>query len=230
MLTKTLAQLRTALLERAGIDSTGTSVDLTPTVLNEFVNDALYEGHDIITGKWADYFTTSTTINIVAGTQTYSLPTDFSKLRRVWLLVDTTTSKYRRCLAVDLDAIHEYTGVTGTDQYYRYALIGQQLYLLPTPGTSLTAGIKLWYIPEQAELVNDADTASFDNRIEYKLILAIGWRDILDRQELDPSPAVAKVNEYTAKLRTAADGRDADQPFYLNPRGETRDEDWEEIL
>ena len=226
-LTKTLAQLKTALKQRAGVDSTGTSVDLTDTVLNELVNDALYEGWDVIVNKWADYFTKATTVPVTSGTDTYTLPTDFYKLRRLWVQDGTT---YLRLYPIDLDAYHQFVGMTSSDRRYRYLMLERNLVITPMPQQNET--LKLWYIPIQPELSSDVSTVTFDTPIEYKLILAIAWRDILDRQDLDPSPAAAKVQEYSAKLRTAADARDAGEPFYLDPRGPGSwvDDDLDEVL
>lgn len=221
-LVKTLADLRAALLRRVRVEN---STDLTPDVLNDVVNDALYEGRDIITGKWLEYYTVSVPQAVTAGTDTYALPTDFYKLRGVWILTDTL--RYRRLMPIDLDALHEYTGTTTADKAYRYLLIARNLQLAPVPASNET--LKIWYVPIQAELTNDSDSVTFDVPAELKLILAIGWRDILEGQDLDPSPAVAKVDYYTKLLRTAADGKDAAQPFYLDPHGPFVDDDFDEV-
>ena len=226
-LTKTLAQMRSDLKIRAGMNSTGTSVDLTSTVLDGIINDAVYEGWDVITGKWLDYFTTSSSQAVTSGTDSYTVPTDFYKLRAVWML---DGSRYIRLLPADLDAAHLYTGQTvGTKAGYRYRLMGRSLYLMPTPSANET--LRIYYIPIKTEMTSDSDSVTFDVPIEYKYILAIAWRDLLDRQNLDPSPAIAKADAYEKKLRTAADGRDAGEPFYLNPRGPVNDDDdWPEVF
>lgn len=224
--TRTLAQLRTALLIRAGMNTNGTSVDLTPAVLNEIINDAIFDGFDVIMGKWADYFTKASTTPVVAGTDAYQVPSDFYKLRTLWMLDGT---RYIRLRPIDLDAAHDYTGQSvGTKQSYRYRLMGRDIILAPVPASAET--IKLYYIPVNAELVSDSDSITFDAPVELKYILALAWQDILDRQNLDPSPAIAKIEKYEAKLRTAADSRDAGEPFYLNPHGPSYNDDWDECL
>lgn len=223
-ITKTLAQLRVAALRRAGIDSSGTSADLTPAVLDELINDALYEGWDVIVGKWLDYFTVARQLPLVSGQQAYPLPVDFLKLRAVWM---ADGDRYYRLQPVDLDAAHEYEGQTvGSKNRYRYRMMGRSLYILPTPSSAET--VRLYIIPAQPELVNATDSVTFDVPIELKYILALVWRDILDRQNLDPTPAVSKAQQYEAKLRTAADSRDAGEPFYLNPRGPSSDDDFDD--
>lgn len=220
-LTKTLAQLRTALLRRAGFDTATVSADLSSDVLNELINDALYEGWDVIVGKWLDYFTTSTTQALVAGTASYALPTTFFKLRTIWI---ADGAEAKRLKPVDLDAAHRYVGQTvGTKAGYRYRMMGRNLIIMPTPSAAET--LTIYYIPIQPELTSDSDSVTFEVPIELKYILAIAWRDILDRQNLDPSPAIAKMQTYEAKLRTSADNRDAGEPFYLDPNGPGYDED-----
>ena len=225
-LTKTLAQLRTSLKIRAGMNTNGTSVDLTPTVLNEIINDAVYEGWDVITGKWLDYYTTNTQISVSSGTDNYAVPTDFYKLRALWIL---DGSRYWKLRPIDLDAAHEYTGDTvGNKQSYRYRIMARSIYIAPVPASAET--LRLYYIPIKTEMTSDSDSITLDVPIELKYILSIAWRDVLDRQNLDPSPAINKMTQYEAKLRTAADSLDAAEPFYLNPRGPTSsDDDFDEV-
>lgn len=216
-LTKTLAQLRTALLIRAGMNTSGTSVDLTPTVLNEIINDAIYEGWDVIVGKWLDNFTTSGTVTTVAGQQSYAVPTLFYKQR----LLERADQRQLRPIA--LEDRKRFYGVTGSPTHY--LLMNRSLYLFPTP--SAAEDLTLWYVPIKAEMTSDSDSLTLDVPIELKYILAIGWRDILDRQNLSPEPAMAKIAAYEAKLRVAADSTDAGEPFYLGSRPD--DDDWEDL-
>lgn len=224
--TKTLAQLRTALLRRAGFDTATQSADLTEDVLDEILNDALYEGYDVITGKWLDYFTTSTTQALVAGTASYALPADFYKLRTIWI---ADGAQAIRLKPIDLDAAHLYVGRSvGSVEGYRYRMMGRNLIIAPVPSSAQT--LTIYYIPLQATLTADGDTVTFDVPIELKYVLALAWRDVLDRQNLDPSPAIAKVQMYEAKLRTAGDNRDAGEPFYLDPKGPGYHDDLDEVL
>jgi hypothetical protein len=223
LLIKTLAEIRTALLVRAGMNTSGTSVDLTPTVLNGIVNDAIYEAWDVLTQKWTDYRTALEDVTVVAGTDTYALPSDFYKARVVWIADGT---RYLRLYPASLDDAHKYTGASvGTKGDYRYRLTNGSLVLMPVPAAA--EAVRVFYIPSAQELANDDDELRLDVPIELKYILALGWRDILDRQNLDPSPAIAKIEKYEAKLRTAADGLDS-RPFYLGDYSD-EDDDWPEV-
>lgn len=228
MYTRTLLQLRTSLARRVGVDgATGdtSSQDLTAAVLNEFLNESIVEAWDIIVGRWADYYTKSGAIAVTSGQDTYVVPTDFLKLRRLWIL--ETGTEYKRLYPADLDAAHQFTGATVGNKNYRYRLQARSLILMPLPAAAET--LRLYYIPVAPQLVDDADSVTFDVPLEVKLILAIAWRECLDRQELDPSPAIQKIGDLTGKVRTSADSRDAGEPFYLAANqsfGADDDMDW----
>lgn len=223
-ITRTLSQLRDDVKVAAGMNTSGTSVDLTPDVLNGIINSAIAEGWDVIVNKWLDYFTGLADFSVVADSDTYALPSDFYKLRTVWILDGT---RYLRLLPADLDVAHEYTGQSvGSKCDYRYRLTNRNLVLMPVPSSAET--VRIFYVPIKTEMTLDADSITFDVPIELKYVIAIAWRDVLDRQNLDPSPAIAKIQLYEAKLRTSADSLDAGEPFYLSGRGGD-DSDWDEV-
>lgn len=225
-ITRTLAQLRSDLKITAGMNTSGTSVDLTPDVLNLIINRAVFEGWDVITSKWADYYTAAAVISVSAGTDTYALASDFYKLRVVWI---ADGAGYLRLRPADLDAAHLLVGQTvGWHGAYRYRLTNRNLVLMPVP--SGVESLRVFYIPIKQEMTADGDSITLDVPIELSYILAIGWREILDRQNLDPSPAIAKIQQYEAKLRTATDSLDTGHPFYLDARGPDADIDSDEVL
>lgn len=216
-LTRTLVQLRSELKIAAGMNTSGTSVDLTSDVLNGIINNAVYEGWDVIVNKWLDAFTTSTTVPLTPGTANYSLPALFYKQRLL------EHADQRRLRPVALEDRRRFYNQSGSPTHY--LLMNRSLTLFPTPSNAET--LTLWYVPIKAEMTLDADSITFDAPIELKYIIAIGWRDILDRQNLDPSPALAKMQQYEAKLRVAADSTDATEPFLLGRRPYDDDcEDW----
>ena len=213
--TKTLQQARYSLARRIGIAGPSgetTSVSLTAAVLNEFINDSYQETYDILVSRWADYFTkTGTNQTMTANVGSYAVPSDFYKLRKVEL---ANGDRWTKLLPHDLDVTHLYY-TTGTPRRYRE----QERNIVFSPAPATVETYRLWYIPIRTPLVLDADTITFDVPAEYKLILTIAWRDALDAQDLDPSPAIAKIQELTPMLRSAADSRDAAEPFYLSPFG-----------
>lgn len=226
--TRTLLQLRCSLAKRAGIAGASgdtASQSLTASVLNEFLNDAIEEAWDVIVGKWADYYTKSAAQAVVTGTDAYAVPTDFLKLRQLWILMSGT--KYKRLYPADLDAAAPFTDASVGNKGYRYRLQERNIILMPVPAIAET--LKIYYIPIATQLSLDADALTFDVPLEMKYIVTIAWRDCLDAQGLDPSPAVQKLADLLPKLRTSADSRDAGEPFYLDPNqshGSDDDDDW----
>jgi hypothetical protein len=225
--TRTLLQLRSSLAKRAGIAGASgdtSSQSLTASVLNEFLNDAIEEAWDVIVGKWEDYYTKSAAQAVVAGTDAYAVPTDFLKLRRVWVLESGT--KYKRLYPGDLDSAEHFTDASVGNKGYRYRLQERNLILMPSPAIAET--LKIYYIPIATQLVSDADVLTFDVPMEMKYVLTIAWRDCLDAQNLDPSPAIQKMADLLPKFRTSADSRDAGEPFYLDPSQSFDDagDDW----
>jgi hypothetical protein len=190
------------------------STDLTRAVLNEFLNDALQESYEIQIEKWADYYTKlGAETAFIIGQDYYALPSDFYKLRKVEY--STGPDRWIRLFPHDLEAAHLYP-VSGS-RPARYRIQGRSLVFVPTPGAAGT--FRTYYIPIRTTLTDDPDVVTFDVPNEQKLVLAIAWRDCLDRQELDPTPALTKIETLTKWVRTAADNRDAAEPFYLSATG-----------
>lgn len=221
--TRTLAQLDTAVRTLGQWEN---SADITPFVMFQALNYALIEGYDIMVGKWADYYTAAVNFAIVAGTDTYSLATlttsNFYKLRHLDVSADGV--RFQRCYPHDLEITQRYTAVSATSiGRVRYRLQGPSLIFAPAPpaGTG-----KLFYIPLPTQFTSSADVVTvvtFDVPVEERLITYLAMRDLLVRSDLSTQSADSAIERYVAMLRTAADNRDAGEPFYLDPRGPRRE-------
>lgn len=219
--TRTLIQLRTSVQIRGGYE---TSQDITTTVLNDIINEAIAELYDIIVAKWADYYTVlSSNIAIVANTASYAIPTDFYKLRKVEILI--SGSDFRKLYPHDLDVAHRYTS-TGLSQAYRYRLQAGNLVLVPTPTVAGT--MRIYYIPFAARLTSDSDTFDGINNYE-ELVIQLALKRCKAREELDTSDIEREIERLSQRVRQSSDGRDA-EPFYLDPNGppieDIDDEEW----
>jgi len=126
--TTTLLQLRTRALDYA--DMTGSGFPVTAHV-TDYVNDALAELHDVLVNTYDDYFLKTDSITIVAGTETYALPTDFYKARKLWFL-----SGNRR-FPIPSFSLDEVSGCRTS----------------PLSGGSA----ELWYVPQMTKLSADGD-------------------------------------------------------------------------
>jgi hypothetical protein len=214
MYTRTLAQLVTSLLIRGGYER---SSDITKTVAGELINDALEESYDIIVSRWDDYYTTiSPTFTTVANVDTYALPNDFYKLRKVEMLVSGVASdpaaRWTRLFSIDIDDAHHQRST----QYPAYRLTRAGIVLVPG---AVAAGqtLRAFYIPAAPQLVFDTDTVQFDTPTEQKLVIHIALRDCYQRQDLPTQEIEGKIIQLTGMLRSASD-HDAGEPFYLTRR------------
>lgn len=219
--TRTFAQLSAAVQT---VGSWENSDDITPSVLLQAINYGLIRGYDVMVGKWADYYTLDTTFTIVAGTDTYVLATiapNFYKLRHL----DTSNDgvRFKRCYPHDLEVAHDYTANPATSATrIRYRMQGANLRLVPVPPTG-TGRIYYIPLPVQFTAIDDVLTlVTFDVPAEEMLVVHLAQRDLLIRSDLDTSGVDRMIAEDTAGLRTAADARDAGEPFYLNPHGPPR--------
>lgn len=213
--TFTLLELRTRAMRRAGID---TSADLTPAVVNEFVNDGIARLWDILKGKDDDRLVTSASLSTTIGVAEVALPTTFLELRKLEVADASLPSGWRRLRSSTLDAQHLYSSLY--NKRYRYRLQGSSLVLMPTPAAVET--LRLYFIPYAAILTSDSDT--FDGYSGYeRYVVEYTYREILGRQNLDTSASDARLERIEGSVQAATDGRDV-EPFYLNPRGSSRDD------
>lgn len=235
--TRTFAQLSLAVQQLGQWENSG---DITPAVLLQAINYGLLEGYDLMVQKWADYYTLDTTFALVSGTAAYALTTvagtTFSKLRHLdWTRdsVVTANSKFVRMLPHDIDGAHAYSGANATSgRPPRYRVQGANLVFAPVPSGG---NVRIYYIPLAPQFTSIADVTpvTFDAPIEERLVVQLAEREILERNDLPTGDCDGKIVKLTAQLRSAADSRDAGNPFYLSPYGPPRDpysvsddEDW----
>lgn len=217
--TRTLAQLRTSVQVRGNYEG---SADITPAVLLEIINDALEETYTPVNASDDDYYVKlGTAFSLVVGTDTYAVPTDFYKLRKVEILV--STGRWARLLPVPIDGNQRISQWGLPGKRYRYRLSKAGLTLYPVPAS--TDSVRLYYTPLAPQLAADGDTVTFDFPIEQKLVLHIALRDCYQRQDLDTSTIDGKIAQYRDQLRTAADSHDDGEPFYLSRGGAYSDSD-----
>jgi hypothetical protein len=208
--TATLAELRQSVLVAGGWEN---SADLTPAVLNEYINKAVAKIWRLLVKKGADYCTQRATLTTTPNSDavTVGWPATFQKLRKLEL---QEGSDYTKLRPTSLDAAHRFrAGGRG----YRYWLEANVLYLAPTPTVADT--LRLFYIPYAVKMTNDADTFDGINGYEELVIL---WAKMYceRRQEMPEWQATwTEIQEAAADIKADADDRDAAEPFYLNANG-----------
>jgi len=140
-----LTELRTLTRQRADMEN---SQFVTDTELTRYLNNSWGELYNLIVENFnEDYYTTSSTISLSSGTDSYSLPSDFYKLRGVDLVVTSTESVPLRRYNWSQRTRNSLT-VYARD--YRYRVQRKSIVFTPTPSTS--DSVKLFYIPSPRKL------------------------------------------------------------------------------
>lgn len=208
--TVTLLSMRTDVAVRGGYEN---SADITPAILNTFINEAVKQVWDILKSKRDDMLVTSTTLPTVIGVDATALPPTFYQLRKLEIADSSAPSGWRRLRQTSLDVSHQYAQLFG--KRYRYRLQGPSIVLHPTPQAIET--LRIFFIPTAPQLAADGDT--FDGVNGYEdLVFQLALFRCRDRQEQDLASCTREIARLTAQISSASDGRDV-EPFYLNPYG-----------
>lgn len=209
MLTVTLGQLKTQSRQRADMEN---STFISDAELTSLINSSAAELYDLLIGVYEDYKISSSTVSVVANTDTYTLPADFYKLRGVDLVLDSlgnaVTLKPFNFSERNAYMFTPTWNVVGL-AYLRYHMQGNSIRFVPVPNT--TASVKLWYIPAITRLVIDADTLDGVNGFEEYVIVdaAIKMRV---KEESDVQELMAAKMGLKQRIESMAAARDAGQP------------------
>lgn len=140
-------------------DNSGGQI-LTDAEYNRLINAAYRQLYNKASRKDQSWFVTSGTINWVAETREYSLPSACATGQIVYVERVATEGNY----PIDIISFaqrylyegtfsHRYRGIGVPVAYLRDQSIG----FLPTPGTTETGAVRVYYIPAVTELSADAD-------------------------------------------------------------------------
>lgn len=142
-----ITNVRYTLNQPSSTNSFWTDAELT-TYLNEGVRRCYNE----IIQNGEGHFATTTTLNIVADTETIALPSDCFEVKHVWRTITNGFAhlSYRN----NLSEGHATNGGSGGDTYLPdYYFRANNLVLSPTPNFSQTGGLKIEYIQFPAVMV-----------------------------------------------------------------------------
>jgi hypothetical protein len=210
-LSRTFAEIKRSIRLRGGWVN---SARVTDELLGDIVNEALTELWDTIVAKWADYYTVNTIALATIGNQQVFSAINWYKIRK--LENDQSgaaaSGDWSKLQPTSLDSEHLYRNA-GTPRYY---LRDSKIWLTPAPTTALR--LRLHYISPAPLFAADGD--SFDGINGYEAILIQKGKLAVESElKLDTANSLRRVQELEARIRSAADAQDADQPFYLDPRG-----------
>lgn len=210
MATFTLSALRDQIRQRADIVR---SQHITDAEINGYINASIRELRDLLIQQFGeDYFVSSSTIAVVAETDTYALPADFFKLLGVDL--QQTNSEWITLKPFMFSERNRYNtnimrGVYGSD-FTKYRIQGSSIIFRPVPTSSQT--IKVWYVPMFTSLSLDADTwDGFNGWEEYVVI--DGTIKCKAKEESTVEIEGAQKGALIKRIEEVAGNRDAGMSF-----------------
>lgn len=210
--TVTLAEMRGAVRTRGDYENSDVFPD---TLLTEWVNDALAEVYDLLVQTWEDYYTAEAALVTTIGNAAVALPTTFYKLLGVdWL----NGGEYEALPSHRLRERNRYGATTGRPQSYR--IQGAELRLQPVPDAVYT--LRLLVIPSCPKLAAAGDL--WDGVNGYEALVIEKVLLLCDAREERPlGDRVARIQQLEARVRSAANARDAGEPYYFGGRDEDGD-------
>jgi len=119
-----------------------------------WINDALAELDDILAKKFEDHRVSKTNVTLVVNTEDYALPTDFYRLKAVFLLFSagvgqTQRMELKRFSLRQLDAL-SWSLISKRNLLLTYRVMGNKIYFEPTPQQVNT--VEVWYLPQRTKL------------------------------------------------------------------------------
>lgn len=117
--------------------------------------------------------------NIVAGQGTYLYPSDMMRLKTIELnYTDTNVSNYLPATQVDVANLpggvsFSWLRTNAATAAPQFDDRGDQYEIFPTPTTSITGGIRIFYFLEVSEYAATSDTIAYPESLDYHIL---GWR------------------------------------------------------
>ena len=127
--------------------------------LDQYINQGVAELHNILVNTHSDYFMATSTLTTVADTDAYALPDNFLKLLKVRMTSQGSTYNLKQVMVDEMEGVPAY-GIDNGLVPYRYRILGNQIYLHPTPSTA-NDSIVLWYVPQSVPLSHPAAKVSY---------------------------------------------------------------------
>lgn len=220
--TVTRGQLRTWARQKANVEQ---SLFVTDSEVNDYINFSVSQ-------LWGETLTAdpstnrkTTTLTIVAGTDTYSLPSDFWRALgldyQVASVSPATWLDVRRIPFTERNRFSTVTVATVPGLVpFRYYLTGvagsMSVTFVPPPTAGST--VRVWYLPAAPTFTSDADTLDGINGLEELVVLDVAIQ-ILQKEDTDTSPLERKKMEILARLRSEAADRDGSEPERVSDVG-----------
>lgn len=143
------------LTHTSSTDNTGGDSDLL-RILNDYHDRQIME---IINTNENKFGTKATTLlNVVSDQEAYALPSDLLRIKRVEVNYSGAESAWYKLRNQDSSEVEMYAfsteqiGINYTTNYPYYDIFGDYIYLRPIPTTSVSGGLRLWYIQHPGQI------------------------------------------------------------------------------
>lgn len=221
MKTATLANIRTQVRERCDIEN---SEFITDSELNSYINLSYADLYDKLVSAFEDYYLTSTTSTVSAGSSSFSVPNDFYKLKAVdYQLSDGNFVSLNKFNFSERNNKYNNTGSLNNNYNIRYRLVGNTIELIPT--NQATGTYKIWYVPVYTTLSSDSDTLDGVNGWEEYIIVDACIK-CLTKEESDTSEFQRQKQYQLKRLEEMKINRDIGQPDTITDIHNQLYDDW----
>jgi hypothetical protein len=218
----TLLQLRTRSRQRADQE---TSNFIEDDELNGYINASIAELYDLMVAAYgSDYFLADYSFSIVSGTQNYTLPADFYKLKGID--VNLSNNNWFSIRPFNFNERNRNDNITWgvlSGPSIRYRIMGNNVKLSPNPDSNYSA--RVWYVPKATVLV--ADTDVFDDMNQWaEYVITDAAIKMMQKEESDTGTLEKQKAELKRRIEIMADNRDAGQPESVSDIYAENDEYW----
>lgn len=203
--TRTLTNLIADCRQRAGAEY---STFWTDAEITEYINQELAELHARLTqNQGQPFLRSSSSVSVVSGTATYSLPSDFWMLQEITATINGTTGNLWPFMATERAYLIN-SGPWGYGSPVMYRIQGSNLEIRPATQT-FTATV--YYTPASVRLSSGSDT--FDGYNGYEMAAIYGTvATMLAKEETDPSFWSAQKDRIYQHIDSLAAQRDGMYP------------------
>lgn len=206
--TSTLSELRTEAYRRA--DQENLTERFPTSEVNNYVNQGIAELWDmLVSANGYAYYGNTATINLVSGTTSYTLPTDFYKLHKVIYVGSTLGGRLELERLSEADEVALQVATSRVPLYYRVR--AGYLDVLPKPGATATLSVS--YVPYATKLVSDTDTFDGINGFEEYVVCYAARRMAIKDADFELANMIYQdMNRQVERIERMASDRDKGHP------------------
>jgi hypothetical protein len=200
----TLLQLRDQARELADMEE---NEFVSDSELNNYINFAIAELHDILISSQQDYFLSSATGSTVAGTDEYNLPTGFYKLKGVDVKINNDS--WMAIKPFNFNERNRYEDVGSWTMMgisnIRYRVLGSKLKFTPIPESVMQ--YRIYYVPVATKLSANGDTLDDLNQYSDFVIISAAIKMMI-KEESDVSSLNFEKVRILERIKSDAKDRD----------------------